>query len=311
MSEAIEQANRSHPEAIKRLAVYERRRGPAYLALSRRIAGDAERAGPLYNYAKVFVWSHIVDRVIETIEQHILRPPQAIARSHPPTPLIVTNGLPPQEPHPSPRPGTISGRSLTGTIISGRYLWEDDMSAFWKRAVYSRIFWASISAMVLNIATVGAAFWLDFLTPSVGLGCRSGGVLVYWMTSYIIWILLTFSAWLSDRWSVDEAIQRSRREEPKRYILGIFAVALRLLGKALAILNSAWIIIHCLFEFMRFYNRCYCQTNRMTAAWLFLDDAEIRNLDNVRERWLGLAILTGTVCAGYIAFMGFWTARRL
>ncbi|PVF92989.1 hypothetical protein CPB86DRAFT_829638 [Serendipita vermifera] len=324
MSEAIERANRSHPDTIKRLAVYERRRGFAYSSLSRRIPGDAERAGPLYNYAKVFVWSHIVDHVIDAIQRNILNSPSITVQSLPPTPNVGENlemrpilshspVSPSRDQYLSPPPTitVVSPSLLAEGPEPGRYLWEDERNAFWKRAVYSRIFWASMSATLLNIATVGSAFWLDFLTPTVGLGCRSGGVLVYWMSSYIIWIILVFSAWISDRWSVHEATQRFNRQEPGRYALGTLAVALRLLGKTLAILNSAWIIMHSMFEFTRFYNRCYCQTNRMTGAWIFLDDAQIRNLDNVRERWLGLALLTGTVCAGYISFIGFWTLRRL
>jgi hypothetical protein len=271
---------------------------------------------------------------------------------------------------------------------------KDRGHASWKGSVYSRILWASIGAIVLNVSTVGSAFWLDFLTPSVGLGCRSGGLLIYWMMSYIVWIVLALAAWLSDRWSVHEASvrvetqklkeekrerqgqrQRQRgmrgsshsgrmqagedtlsivtgspvnspdnddaypnrsrtttRQRPgpnrnsnlnpnsttrsrprlnQRALLGTLAVFFRILGKTLAVLNFSWIIIHCLFEFTGFYSRCWCTTNRQMSEWLFLDDAGIRNLDNVRERWLGLAFLNGIICALYIGFLGSWTMVRL
>jgi hypothetical protein len=272
---------------------------------------------------------------------------------------------------------------------------EEDLSkdrghASWKGSVYSRILWASIGAIVLNVSTVGAAFWLDFLNPSVGLGCRSGGLLIYCIMSYIVWIVLAFAAWLSDLWSVHEAsirVERQKLKEEKREtqrqsqrgmrgsshsgrmqagentlsivtgspvnspdndaaypnrsktttkqrpgpnrnptpnsttrsrprrdqhaLLGTFAVFFRILGKILAVINFSWIIIHCLFEFTEFYSRCWCTTNRQTSEWLFLDNAGIRNLDNVSERWLGLAFLNGIICALYIGFLGSWTMARL
>ncbi|PVF92987.1 hypothetical protein CPB86DRAFT_716343 [Serendipita vermifera] len=340
MTEAITQANKSYPDGMRRLAVYEPREGLAYSSLSRRIPGDVERAGPVYNYAKVFVWSHIADNVIETIKQHILDSPPATVQIHPPTPNLgdtvemqpiqlhrqtpntghielqpihyLSSEQPSQEQHLEPLSTSLDNQSLLdGGTVPRRYLWENERTTAWKRAVHSRMLWAAVIAVVLNVATIGSAFWLDFLTPSVGLGCRSGGVLIYWMMSHIIWIVLTLSAWLSDLWSVHETKQYSIHQGPKRYALGTLAVVLRLFGKALATLNSAWIVIHCLFEFTQFYTRCWCQTNRMTSAWLFLDEARIRNLDNVRERWLGLALLTGTICAGYISFIGLWTLRRL
>lgn len=318
ISEAIAQANHALPNGMPRLAAFMRVRESPYSALSRRIAGDAERAGPMYNYAKAFVWSHMADHIIETIRQHVLDGHPGHSAFGLRTPRTAEylemqpiNSLQRQSPVQTPVGASLTTRNAPSTI-AGRYLWDDNDNAPWKRAVYTRMFWAAVSAIILNTATVGSAFWLDFLTPSVGLGCRSGGVLIYWMTSYVIWILLVLAAWLSDRWSVHEATERAYGQQPPRErLLGNLAVFLRIVGKTLAVANTLWIIIHCFFEFTAFYTRCYCQTNRGTSAWLFLDDAAIRDLDNVRERWLGLAILTGSVCAGYIAFMGFWTARRL
>ncbi|PVF92990.1 hypothetical protein CPB86DRAFT_801601 [Serendipita vermifera] len=319
ISEAIAQANQALPNGLPRLAALTRLRGSPYSALSRRIAGDAERAGPMYNYAKAFVWAHMADHIIETIRIHVLDGHPVASAYHLHTPLTAEN-MEMQHIHSqrreSPVPSSEAGTQLTKpgapTKVAGRYLWADLGTSQWERTVYSRMFWAALSSVILNTATVGSAFWLDFLTPSVGLGCRSGGVLIYWMMSYIVWFLLVASAWLSDRWSVHEATERmGKNRPPRRRVLGTVAVVLRIVGKTLAVLNSFWIVIHCLFEFTAFYTRCFCQTNRRTSPWLFLDEARIREMDNVKERWLGLAILTGSVCAGYIAFMGFWTARRL
>jgi hypothetical protein len=195
----------------------------------------------------------------------------------------------------------------------------DDRS--WKQAVHSRIFWASLAAVVLNVATVGSAFWMDFLNPSVGIGCRSGAILIYWITSYFVWGTLVLSAWLSDLWSVRVAREihvkgrHLRRNSFTTFsstrLIALAAVTSRILGKTLAILNAVWIVMTSLFEFTGFYTRCWCQTVRGTSVLLFLDPSTIRDLENVKERWLGLAMLTGFVCVFYITFIGFWTARRL
>lgn len=329
ISEAIKQANRLQRNAKPRLAPFIAPEELGYFSLSRRIAGDVERAGPLYNYAKAFVWTYNVDHLLTTLHAHILRQqgtnalspaPSAGAASitfPEPIPLLIF-------PHPTsagaPTIAASSHLSLPEVGPEGenkssyRYFHSEYLEKVgWKRSVHQRMFWSAISAIVLNTSTVGAAFWLDFLTPSIGLGCRSGGILVYWMTSYIVWVLMVSSAWISNHWSVRAAAQHIKKDRSpgNLYLLGAVAVILRLVGKGLAILNSIWIIMHCLFEFTGFYNRCFCLTNRGTSPWLWLDDATIRSLNNTQETWFGLAVLTGVMCMGYIAFMGLWTRANL
>ncbi|KAG8768291.1 hypothetical protein FRC15_005224 [Serendipita sp. 397] len=177
--------------------------------------------------------------------------------------------------------------------------------------------WAIGCAIILSVMTVGSSFGLDFATPSVGLGCRSSGVLLYWMVSYIILIVMILSALISDLWSVREAqIHQYRTQESSLRkvlygLLGTIAVTLRLFGKLLAFLNSVWIITHCLFEFTQFYDRCYCKTNRGTTFWLWFDDEHIRNLGSTERFWAGFAGATGFTCLFFIVFMGTWTSKRL
>ncbi|KAG8822078.1 hypothetical protein FRC17_009656 [Serendipita sp. 399] len=71
---AIEQADAMQPNAFPRLAKYQRppnRRNPSHYFLLRRITGDAEHNGPIYNYARVLVWSHMVYHVVEIIGQQL------------------------------------------------------------------------------------------------------------------------------------------------------------------------------------------------------------------------------------------------
>lgn len=327
ISGAVEQANERYPNISPALAPLQKQgdSNPQYFAFSRRIAGDAERSGPLYNYAKGFVWGHMANNIVEAIQQRT-QYERSIANSVANTTtadVFTPADVAPSDSAPNPViPASVSNiatainsQTPTEPVIGEkrasirRYLW---LTEGWKRLVYQRMIFAAVSASALGIATIGAAFWLDFLTPSIGLGCRSGGILIYWTISYIVWILLVVSALISDHWSAHEATQRIiERQPPTLYGIGAFAVGLRLIGKGLALLNSAWIIIHCLFEFTSYYEQCFCATNRGTSPWIFLDEAAIRDLNNVQERWFGFATLTGAVSAGYIIFIGWWTSTRL
>jgi len=72
ISETIKQASRLQRDALPRLAQFTPPKELNYVALSRRVAGDLERAGPLYNYAKAFVWTSNVDQLVDTLQHHIL-----------------------------------------------------------------------------------------------------------------------------------------------------------------------------------------------------------------------------------------------
>ncbi|KAG8856554.1 hypothetical protein FRB91_000607 [Serendipita sp. 411] len=377
MTDAIEQADSMHPNAFPRLATYgppRNRQDQSHTVFTRRIAGDVEHPGPIYNYARVFVWSHMVYHVVEIIRQQGSRPQiepngqeDLLVEQHkklkqatrqvqeedegkeekkeektqqqgneqgqnlqlPPTSLASDASSSMMSPiskgsvqeyciQLSEASPNIDIEREENNVIIARYLWQDASTvALWKHDARERMLWAIASAILLNLMTVGSAFGLDFATPSIGLGCRSGGVLIYWMVSYIILIALVLAALISDSWSAREAKMRhfQTTETLLRRVfyrlLGITAVCLRLLGKLLACLNSTWIILHCLFEFTRFYDRCYCQTNRGTSFWLWLNDEETRSLGNTERFWLGFASATGITCLFYIAFMLAWTTKRL
>ncbi|KAG8817993.1 hypothetical protein FRC19_010965 [Serendipita sp. 401] len=388
MSDAIDAADERYPTASLRLTPYKRSHTglhPSSTVLSRHITGDAEHSGPIYNYARVFVWSHTVYHTIEIIRQQMirhqrragyastvqtpgqgqglqlqflttppppLRPPESVQFLTPPasesaqflsTPPATesaqflstppnagsakgTPTLPPSRL--SMRDDDVRALNLSQIELAeenkfeARYSWgvEGGTTPEWKRDVHTRMAWSLLCAVVLNVATVGAAFGLDFATPSIGLGCRSGGVLIYWIVSWAVLVLLVLAAWLADQWSVHEAaIQRGQitREGESRSrrvgyrLLGVGAVVLRLLGKTLAMANSVWIVLHCFFEFTQFYNQCYCLTNRGTTPWLFLTDERIRDIGNTERYWGLFAGFTGVTCTIYILFMGVWAAKRL
>ncbi|KAG8867435.1 hypothetical protein FRC20_005753 [Serendipita sp. 405] len=366
LTDAIEQADDAYSGALPRLVAYERprdRQDRYHFVFTRRIAGDVEHPGPIYNYARVLVWSHMTYHMVEAIRHQMSRPRILLNQEQNPAPkqdrpqqqdqyeqekqyeqhenqmghgrlslrtraasdvhtsiTLVTS--PTSVQGSKDEQGTLSQNNVfereEGIPIITRYLWEDARgSARWKHDAYSRMAWATVCAITLSVMTVGSAFGLDFSTPSVGLGCRSGGVLIYWMVSYIILIVMVLAALISDQWSAHEAKVRQYQTQVTSLhratsrVLGILAVSLRLFGKLLACANSVWIILHCLFEFTSFYDRCYCLTNRGTTFWLWFDDARIRSSGHTGRFWVGFASATGFTCLFYIAFMLAWTTKQL
>lgn len=65
-------------------------------------------------------------------------------------------------------------------------------SGMWKR-----IFVASAFALGLQWATTVSAAVTDILTPTTGLGCRSGTYIIYGLVSTIIWLMLLLSSYLA------------------------------------------------------------------------------------------------------------------
>ncbi|KAG8762434.1 hypothetical protein FRC15_008510, partial [Serendipita sp. 397] len=73
ITDAIEQADKMYPDALPRLVTYKRPlhdEDRSRFAMTRRIAGDVEHPGPIYNYARVLSWSHMVYHLVEIIRQH-------------------------------------------------------------------------------------------------------------------------------------------------------------------------------------------------------------------------------------------------
>src|SRR5947207_8439616 len=94
-------------------------------------------------------------------------------------------------------------------------------------------------------------FLFTYFTPTRGLGCHSGSMLIYFILSVLIAILFATSTYLSTSPTTDPTC-----EPPKP--LALCASAMRVFGNALALLNTIWIILYAVFHFTGLYNSCYC-----------------------------------------------------
>ena len=200
--------------------------------------GDRAQPGPIFNYARVFIWTQRSERFMNRYRPHI--PP----------------GHPPQN--------------------------------HFRSASFKHIIYSFCLALALQWSVSSASIVLSYLTPTVGLSCRSGGYLIYTVTSTVILFLLVVCSFLSDL-----SVLKTQRHLVRIY--GWIAVALRTLAKTMAVLNAVWICLHCIFEFTNYYENCWCNTNyavlRQNGYWIWLSDAQLRELWDIREIWSGCTAL--------------------
>jgi len=71
------------------------------------------------------------------------------------------------------------------------------------------------------------------------------------------------------------------------------SITLRRLGKVIASLNGVWIFVSCLFQFINFFDRCYC--NSSVFGWgakaynvILLVHDDVAGMKNA---WIGAAFL--------------------
>jgi hypothetical protein len=142
---------------------------------------------------------------------------------------------------------------------------------------------------------------IAYLTPTVGLGCRSGGYLIYGVAATISWALLFCSSLLSHAACLrDQDIYMGQRPFISRKVdkdpedksesgpmvskdkfdqefgpanlsahrrtrlhssLVFLTVITRITGKLIAGLSASWIVISAIFEYTGVYENCWCATN--------------------------------------------------
>jgi hypothetical protein len=142
---------------------------------------------------------------------------------------------------------------------------------------------------------------IAYLSPTVGLGCRSGGYFIYGVAATISWALLTCSALLCHSVNLQyqdiytgrqEFLHRKETTDPEdsrvstqvslqeqatrlsvpinllkhrrtmpHATMAFLAVTTRIVGKLIASLNACWIVVSAILEYTGVYDSCYCGTN--------------------------------------------------
>ncbi|KAF7303677.1 hypothetical protein MIND_00597100 [Mycena indigotica] len=263
------------------------------------IHSDEHHTAPIYNYARFLPWSMAVETVYVAFRE-------ASERSNSYRPvngeMAWQKGDRMMPVRPENRQGSLE--QITAYVKTYPVEIEPSKRSRWGRGMVSRFLLASFLALVLTWGTIGAAILVAFYTPTKGIACRSGSYLIYGVVSTLIWILLVISSALSHYSSLVPTYKDRYQHTPSTRVAGITAVILRRAAKTLAALNSAWVILACLFQFSSFYDRCWC--NSSVFYWrenafnvINVSPSDVAALD---PPWIGgVALASG--CA--VIFLGF------
>ncbi|KAF7345250.1 hypothetical protein MSAN_01901600 [Mycena sanguinolenta] len=245
------------------------------------VQGDEQREGPIFNYARIFTWFAFADHVGGGFETAV---EQFRAKKEIPT-----------------RPEDAAARC--------DFRPREDLPAFkaWSNIPHAAIhhmFYAAGLALFLQWGTTGAAIFVAYTTPAVGLGCRSGSYLIYGVAATISWIFLVLSSFLSHA-----TMQRlERNPERPAGILGALAVLMRIAGKAIAIANAGWLITSSVLEDLGTFQTCWCQTCAFQfhhSGWtpVFKGASDLRNAAS--GTWIGSFMWSITICSIVIVIFAY------
>ena len=260
---------------------------------------DMARTGPVFNYARVWEWWCIIEMIARAFEHA-----DQNAENHIPVDRNKEWVLPGDRGiavHRDNRTGTIGQvQAYCGFPVQG----EEEPVRPVPSGVWKRILIASVFALGLQWGTTGSGAMIMILTPTTGLGCRSGSFLLYGIVSTMIWSTLLLSSQLAHYAKVrhDYGIPRSGLNTIT--VAEGLATFLRRLSVFAAGCNSLWIILVCLFEFSNLYSTCYCNSSvlgRGVQRAYSLVIATGHDYHSTRVAWTGGFVFAGG-CAGLYLF---------
>ncbi|KAJ4482096.1 hypothetical protein J3R30DRAFT_2123684 [Lentinula aciculospora] len=248
---------------------------------------DERRTSPVYNYARLFSWTAVVEEVCVHFEE-------ATRRSRLFQPVASEKNWVLGEQSCHVRSENRRGTSLeVVTYCAPPFL----KSNRWGSGLCGRIIVSSIMALILQWGTTGAAMVVAIETPTRGLGCLSGSFLIYALVSTTIWCLLLIASILSRYSSFNNAYTN---------LATTLSIIFRRMGKSLAVANTIWIFTTCIFQFSSFFDRCYCNSSvpGLGAAKAFnvliFTQAD---QSSMRAAWIGAAFQGMGSAIAYLVFV--------
>ncbi|KAI3337209.1 hypothetical protein HD806DRAFT_31058 [Xylariaceae sp. AK1471] len=272
------------------------------------VAGDEKQEGPAFNYARIFTWWNMANRLqqaLETTDENLVRRLDLNLKA-------------------VPRDLKFRQRDLKGDVLLlSRYCGlahdtknpdspaiEPEQTSeypYWNQldaAFYQRMIVAVLISLYVQWGITSAAVIIAYLTEVKGLGCRSGGYLLYgWLASLAFFFLFLSSIFshaamlrhevlqvdgtdimyernekLDQAPSEEQSIASSGRRDFKRggihsrqltfghRVLRVCAVLTRILGRMFAVINTFWMILSSLWELVGFYNNCWCDSTYISRG---------------------------------------------
>ena len=166
------------------------------------------------------------------------------------------------------------------------------------------MFNASIFALILQCGTTTAAVIIIVFTPTVGLGCRSLGYIIYGGTAIVI-MFLTITSTIFTR--ISET--RGERSPSVKRLTAFIAIALRRISLLLAFINATGLIMLSCFQFSHFFDNCYCNASvlgRGADSYIVMD--YVGWVTIMRTARIVATILAAATMAVYMIFLWLMSA---
>jgi hypothetical protein len=176
-----------------------------------------------------------------------------------------------------------------GQILAYPAYKEVDPGVWWRMGI------ASLMAVFVQWGTTGASILIAYLTQVKGLGCRSGGYLLYGVLATLAWLSLLVSILLSHAAMLHYQHKASSVDSTLRGA----AVISRYTGKGLAAANAAWLIVSTIFEYIGVYDNCWCNgvvLSHGMKSWVMLFRTKEEFRDAAKNAWAGGVTMTIIVC---------------
>ncbi|KAG2110070.1 hypothetical protein BD769DRAFT_98125 [Suillus cothurnatus] len=256
---------------------------------------------PVYNYARAISWSRSAEDVYNAF-----RIASKKAKDHKPVAIGAKwkNTNKKDFIEPSNRKGNVS------EVNAYCRLPRDTVWSPWATGMFFRMFVASLLPLALQWATTGAAVLVVYFTPTVGLGCRSLGYLIYGALATMIWAMLVVSSILSHYAFSYSDRPRSPFSSITIRLVKVVANLLRWGGKSMAIINAIWIIAAGMLQFTSVYDNCYCNSSVLGRGAQYAYDIVVFDhvdLSQTKAAWFGALALAGTTSLGFIFYMNLLT----
>ena len=158
--------------------------------------------------------------------------------------------------------------------------------------VFTTMFNAAFFALILQCGVTGAAVVIIIFVPTVGLGCRSLGYIIYGGLAIVIMFLAMLSTILA---RISET--RGDKSPFVKSAAAFFAISIRRICYLLAFFNSVGLVALSCFQFSNLLANCYCNSSVLgrgtnTYIVIFLKDwvSTMR-----RARLIGIATAAGSM----------------
>ena len=146
-----------------------------------------------------------------------------------------------------------------------------------------REFWQILGAALIVVGSAGGAFIISYWTPTVGLGCRSGGYIIFVVNAMGL-LIFEMISW----WCVPSMVNRQRLE------VFFFRPA--------ELINAAWLTYIVAAQTFGSYNNCECKASTWGSRGGYLD---FENYSYYRQHGAQYYWGAGTGISAFIMLVSF------